>query len=402
MNDILVFACISGHYGNYTPLILSRPLRITLKQILLYQFMAEEKIVDQINHLREEIVSTPYHKGTEHYIGRLRAKLARLEDQLIQRKRGSGGGGYALPKSGDATAVLVGFPSVGKSTLLNALSGASSKVAPYPFTTTSVVPGMFSFWGAKIQIFDLPGLISGASSGKGRGREVLSVVRNADLVIILIDPFSLGQKKEIIGELEKAGVRFNRQPPKIEINRKNKGGVIIKNSGKLRGIGETMVRAIAEELGVKNAEIVIKEPITENDFVDTLLGNRVYLPEVTVIGKSDLLSLKRQEEIKKIMPEVIFASGQKGQGLEELGRAIFKKLGLKRVYLKEKNGAVNNDEPFIFRGELSVEKLAQRIFPKEEKRAKEALVWGKAVKYPGQKVGLNYHIKDQDIVSFRF
>ena len=66
--------------------------------------MGYQEITEQINKLRQEIVSTPYHKGTEHYIGRLRAKMARFEDQLLQKKGGSGGGGgYALPKSGDAT-----------------------------------------------------------------------------------------------------------------------------------------------------------------------------------------------------------------------------------------------------------------------------------------------------------
>ena len=365
--------------------------------------MGYQEITDQINKLRQEIINTPYHKGTEHYIGRLRAKLARLEDQLIQKRSGSGGGGgYALPKSGDATVALVGFPSVGKSTLLNALSKANSKVAPYPFTTTSVVPGMFDFMGAKIQIFDLPGLISGASLGKGRGRQVLSVVRSADLVIILLDPFKLEQREEIIDELEKVGVRLNRQPPKIEINRKNKGGIIIKNSSKLKGIEEATAKGIAEELGIKNAEIIIKEVLEEHDFIDSLLGNRAYLPEVTVIGKSDLLSLEKREEIRRKMPGVIFISGQKKQGLEELGRAIFKKLDLKRVCLKGKDGTIDYNEPFVFRGELSVEKLAQKIFPQEERKVKGALVWGKAVKYPGQQVSLNYRLKDKDIISFRF
>jgi len=362
--------------------------------------MGYQEITDQINKLRQEIISTPYHKGTEHYIGRLRAKLARLEDQLIQKRSGSGGGGgYALPKSGDATVALVGFPSVGKSTLLNALSKANSKVAPYPFTTTSVIPGMFDFMGAKIQIFDLPGLISGASFGKGGGRQVLSVVRNADLVIILVDPFKLEQREEIIDELEKVGVRLNRQPPKIEINRKNKGGIIIKNGSKLKGIEEATAKGIAEELGIKNAEIIIKEVLEEHDFLDSLLGNRVYLPGVTVIGKSDLLSLKKQEEIRRKMPGAIFVSGQKKQGLEELGRVIFEKLDLKKVYLKEKDGAIDYNEPFVFRGKLSVGKLARKIFPQKEKEVKGALVWGKAVKYPGQKVGKNYFINDEDIIS---
>ena len=142
-------------------------------------------------------------------------------------------------------------------------------------------------------------------------------------MVILLDPFKLEQREEIIEELEKVGVRLDRQLPQVEINRKNKGGIIIKNSHKLKGISQTTAKAIAEELGIKNAEIVIKEPLEEKDFIDSLLGNRVYLPQVTVIGKSDLLSLKKQEEIRRKMPGAIFVSGQRKQGLEELGRAIF-------------------------------------------------------------------------------
>jgi len=119
-----------------------------------------------------------------------------------------------------------------------------------------------------------------------------------------------------------------------------------------------------------------------------------------VIGKSDLLSLSDQGKISKKIPEVIFVSGQKKQGLEELGRAIFKKLNLKRVYLKGKDGAIDYNEPFVFRGELTAGKLAQKIFPQKEREVKGVLVWGKAVKYPGQKVGKNYFINDEDIVSF--
>ena len=103
--------------------------------------MGYQEITDQINKLRQEIVSTPYHKGTEHYIGRLRAKLARFEDQLLQRavRRVA----VMLCPRRDAT-VAWWAPSVGKSTLLNVLSKASSKVTTYPLRPQRC-PRMFDF-----------------------------------------------------------------------------------------------------------------------------------------------------------------------------------------------------------------------------------------------------------------
>jgi hypothetical protein len=80
--------------------------------------------------------------------------------------------GFDVTKSGDARVGLVGFPSVGKSTLLSKLTGTFSEAADYEFTTLTCIPGTFRYKGCKIQLLDLPGIIEGAKDGKGRGRQV--------------------------------------------------------------------------------------------------------------------------------------------------------------------------------------------------------------------------------------
>ena len=77
-----------------------------------------------------------------------------------------------MSKSGDARVGLVGFPSVGKSTLLSKLTSTESEVAAYEFTTLTAIPGTIQYKGARIQLVDLPGIIEGAKDGKGRGKQV--------------------------------------------------------------------------------------------------------------------------------------------------------------------------------------------------------------------------------------
>jgi len=160
----------------------------------------------KILRLEEEIRKTPYHKGTEHYIGKLRAKIAKLKNQEEQSHKSGSRFGFIPKKEGDATIVLIGPPSVGKSTLLNKLSQAHARVEAWPFTTLTVIPGMWDYQGAKIQIFDLPGIIKGAAVGVGRGREVLSAARIADLLILMVDVKTKNQIKNILKELKQVGV----------------------------------------------------------------------------------------------------------------------------------------------------------------------------------------------------
>ncbi|MGA9400951.1 GTPase, partial [Haladaptatus sp.] len=170
---------------------------------------------EEIEALREEISDTPYNKSTESHIGRLKAKLAEKKEKLQNQSSAGGGEGYAVEKTGDATVAFVGFPSVGKSTLLNSLTAAESEVGDYEFTTLNVNPGMLQYNGANIQLLDVPGLIEGAAHGRGGGQEVLSVVRAADLVVFVLSVFEIDQYERLQEELYENKIRLDSTPPSI-------------------------------------------------------------------------------------------------------------------------------------------------------------------------------------------
>ena len=119
---------------------------------------------------------TQKNKATMGHLGLLKARLAKLRRELITPKGGGSGPGegFDVAKTGDARIGFVGFPSVGKSTLMNNLAGVYSEIAAYEFTTLTTVPGVIKYKGAKIQMLDLPGIIEGAKDGKGRGRQVIA------------------------------------------------------------------------------------------------------------------------------------------------------------------------------------------------------------------------------------
>ncbi len=351
---------------------------------------------EKIKAIEEEIRKTPYHKATEHHIGRLRAKLARFKDQLEMPPKGKGKkDGFAVKKSGDATVVLVGPPSVGKSTLLNKLTRASSKVGEYDFTTLEVVPGILEYQGAKIQILDIPGLVGGAAKGRGRGREIISVTRIADLLILMIDVNSVDKIDQIKNELYEAGVRLNQPPPQVKIKKLLKGGLRIISETK---IAPKTIEQIAREFGLINAEIMVKKAATVDELIDAFTANRVYLPCLVLVNKIDTLSNKQLSELRQ-KAEVLI-SAEKGIGVEKLKEAIFERLALIRVYLKPKAGEPDLEDPLILKKGATIIDAVRKVSEELLEELKQARVWGPSAKYPGQQVGLSHQLSDNDILSF--
>ena len=146
---------------------------------------------------------------------------------------------------------MIGFPSVGKSTLLSTITKTESAQASYEFTTLTCIPGVIEYKNANIQVcsyvscfttgkkyrhqssrtlkllvyevlplfpqlLDLPGIIEGAAQGKGRGRQVIAVARTADLVLMILDATKKDVHRQLLeAELDSVGIRLNQRPPNI-------------------------------------------------------------------------------------------------------------------------------------------------------------------------------------------
>lgn len=92
---------------------------------------------------------TQKNKATSFHLGQLKAKLSKLKKELLTPTGGGGGGGagFDVARTGVASIGFIGFPSVGKSTLMSRMTGQHSEAAAYEFTTLTSVPGQVIYNG---------------------------------------------------------------------------------------------------------------------------------------------------------------------------------------------------------------------------------------------------------------
>ena len=358
-------------------------------------------IEEDIKNVEDEIRKTPYNKATMHHIGRLKAKLAKLKEELQKRattKSAVKGDGYAVKKSGDATVIMVGFPSVGKSTLLNCLTGTTAEVADYDFTTLEVIPGTLLYKGARVQFLDVPGLIAGAAAGRGRGKVVLSVMRNADLILIIVDVFHPQQYDTLVKELYDAGIRINTKPPEVVIHKAHRGGITVNSTVDLE-LDDKMIKAVLAEYKIHNAEVLIRERITLEDLIDAVIGNRKYIRALTVINKIDLVDSERLQTLVERFPDSVTISAAVGINIEALRERVYSELRFIRIYMKPQGASPDMENPLVIKRESTVADVCSTIHRDFVTKFRYARIWGKSVKYRGQRVGLSYVLADGDVVS---
>jgi hypothetical protein len=330
----------------------------------------------------------------------MRAKIARLKDKEIDQEtplhQGSAGRtAFAVRKQGDATVVLIGPPSAGKSTLINQLTNAESKVAPYAFTTVTVVPGMLKYNEAYIQILDIPGLIEGAKEGKGRGKEVLSVARGADLLLIMTDVKRIGAFANMVKELTSAGIRLNQKAPEVLIDKKTSGGLEIHSNIKQSLDNET-IKEIAREYGIKSGDITLREKMIMDRLFDAFSTNRVYVPAIFVVNKID----EMPDFKDKIDGNFVGISADKKIGITELIDQIWRELKFVTVYLGGAGDEPDFTDPIIMKEGETLKDVAEKIGTEFAKEKKLVRIWGETAVFQGQEVSMDTPVAEKMQLRF--
>lgn len=359
--------------------------------------------VDKIKEIEAEMAKTQKNKATSFHLGQLKAKLAKLKRELLTptTSGGGGGAGFDVARTGVASVGFIGFPSVGKSTLMSRLTGQHSEAAAYEFTTLTTVPGQVMYNGAKIQMLDLPGIIQGAKDGKGRGRQVIAVAKTCHLIFIVLDVNKpLTDKKIIEAELEGFGIRINKQPPNIIFKKKDKGGIAITNTVPLSHIDHDEIRAVMGEYKISSADIAIRCDATIDDLIDVLEAkSRAYIPVIYALNKIDSISIEELDLLYRI-PNACPLSSEHGWNIDELLEQMWEKLNLVRVYTKPKGIQPNFDEPVVLRSsKCTVEDFCNSIHKTLIDGFKVAIVWGQSVRHQGMRVGLSHVLADEDIIT---
>jgi len=121
---------------------------------------------------------------------------------------------------------LVGFPNAGKSSLVNKISSGRPKVGDYPFTTLEPVLGIVQLNGHSFVVADIPGLLEGASEGKGLGHQFLKHIERTHTLLFVIDGFEENAYEQFTvlkEELKAFHPKLAKKPYVIALNKSDLG-----------------------------------------------------------------------------------------------------------------------------------------------------------------------------------
>ena len=154
------------------------------------------------------------------------------------------------------------------------------------------------------------------------------------------------------------------------------------------------MKEIIWELGIKNAEVALKENITIERLIDSFSKNRVYIPSLKVLNKAEEINFKHPN------PQYLLISADQDINLDKFREAIWQKLNLSRIFLVRRDEEPNTNNPLIIKKGINLKQVAQKIGPEFAEDKKKAKIWGPGSKYEGQEVSMNNRTEDGMFVRF--
>lgn len=144
------------------------------------------------------------------------------------------------------------------------------------------------------------------------------------MILIVLDAGKpLTHKKIIEQELFSFGIRINQKPPNIKIIKKENGGIgyqaIVPQT---KGLTPDVARVVLKEYRISCAEIILREDVTVDQFIDVIEGNRAYIPVLYVFNKIDSLTIEELDILDQ-MPNYVPLSSQHGWNIDELMEEIW-------------------------------------------------------------------------------
>lgn len=312
---------------------------------------------ERLELLREMMRTIPKHKGTEHLQADIKSRIKQLSDQLAGPSKAGARTGptTAIRPEGAAQLVLLGPPNTGKSALHAALTGSHAQVAPHPFTTQWPMPGMLPIEDIAVQLVDLPPITK-----THEFPWIANALQQADGALLVIDLGHAGCVEELV--------------------------------------------VLHDVLAARKVELSPVWPTTYS--LDASIDDDLFavkLPAVVIANFSDEVSGLDEElavlrELTGYAYPALAVSAATGAGLEEIGRWLFRQLGIVRVYTKIPHEPADMGRPFTVRKGQSVQDVAQLVHRDFAEGLRYARLWGGG-EFDGQQVGAEHLVSDGDVLE---
>lgn len=325
-------------------------------------------VAEKIKALEGMLKVAPSHKASEVLRAEIKTKISKLRQQLEKEKSSKKSGyQFAIKREGAAQVAICGVANSGKSYLLSKLTNAKPEIASYEFTTKMPEFGILDYHGIKIQAIEIPAVVKNFIY-KENGPMFLSVARNSNLILLLVRTDS--ELEFLNDEFDKAKIKLNKRRPNVTVKKQAAGGINVIGRTKIP-FGEIVERC--RDFSIYNATVEFHEDVSAEDFADMLDSSTVFMPMITVRNKYADFNV---DEIK----EMIWAN-----------------LGMIKVYTKAP-GKEKDYPPVALKKNSTIRDLARFIHKDFLKNFRFARVWGSS-KFNGQAVGLDYVLRDDDIVE---